>query len=400
MFTDIVGYSKLMNTDESRAMKLLGEHDELGEHCINKFNGRLIKKIGDANFIEFQSSLDAVNCALEFQKSLRKRNQETKNNFDRVDVRIGIHVGDIIEKDGDLFGDGVNLANRIVSVANAGEICISKEANASIQGQKEIISASIGKHDLKNIVDSWDLYRIFINDREYSNWAEDNYQEKESFKVKSKLFKKYIFALSILLFLIINTPIVNHYYNDWSNKKSITELSEKLGIIYSTNRKLNDVVFIKTKEKDIYFSIKSDFLYPPGKFYLKGDYDESFRLKKINQEIKNILIPLIELMNGFDGNIEISANSDSDKMPKSWRKTRGSNEHLSGTRSASLFKYLMKNGLDVNNIKIKNLLWGSYKPYSFIDLKTIPTWKQILKANPDIKTKAMNRRVDFHFFYD
>ena len=87
-------------------------------------------------------------------------------------------------------------------------------------------------------------------------------------------------------------------------------------------------------------------------------------------------------------------------MPKKIRKTLGSNEYLSGSRATSLFRFLMENDLNVNKVKIKNLLWGSYKPYSYIDSKTVLSWNKILEVNPDYKKKEMNRRVDFHFIYE
>jgi adenylate cyclase len=122
MFTDIVDYSKLMNADESKAMELLNQHDKIAEDCFSDYNGKLIKKIGDADFIEFSSALDAVKCAINLQDRFKKRNQTTENIFDEINIRIGIHVGDIIEKEDDIFGDGVNIASRIVSIANGGNL--------------------------------------------------------------------------------------------------------------------------------------------------------------------------------------------------------------------------------------------------------------------------------------
>ena len=82
MFTDIVDYSRLMNQDETRAMKLLENYGSIGEQCFNKYNGRLIKKIGDADFVEFPSALDAVKCAIQLQKILKERNASLTNKFD------------------------------------------------------------------------------------------------------------------------------------------------------------------------------------------------------------------------------------------------------------------------------------------------------------------------------
>ena len=399
MFTDIVGYSKLMNSDESKAMILLHEHDKIAEECFKHYNGRLIKKIGDADFVEFSSALNAVNCAIKFQKVLRERNSSCENTFDEIHVRIGIHVGDIIEKGNDIFGDGVNIASRIVSVADSGEICISKEANASIQGQKEIISASIGSHNLKNIIDSWDLYRVFVDKDDYTFWAEDNYSKQVFLREKATKLRRYIYGFIVLFLITVNIPIVRYSYFEWSNKSSIKQLSQDLELILSSNRMLGELMFLKIKEKNIYLSVSQDFLFYSGQSTLKMDYDKD-STKIVKEEINNALIPIIELMNKFDGNIEISSNSDNHQPPKQWRKRIPSNAHLSGARSASMLKYFIKNGLKVNEIKVKNLLWGSYKPYKFIDSDTFPTQQEVKDANSDSAQKKLNRRIDIHFYYN
>ena len=402
MFTDIVGYSRLMNSDESKAMKLLDEHDKIAEDCFKDYNGRLIKKIGDADFVEFSSALDAVKCAIKIQETLGQRNSSCENSFDEIHVRIGIHVGDIIEKGDDIFGDGVNIASRIVSVADGGEICISKEANASIQGQKEILSASIGSHNLKNIVESWDLYRIFIDNEDYKSWAEINYSKQVTFKQKANKLKRYLYVFTFLFLIIINIPIIQHTYSEWSKKQSIKKYSNELELILSSTRMLDSLMFIKTGEKDIYISISQDFLFPPGRTYLKTELNDD-SMSVVKKDIRNALIPIIEMLNKFDGYIEIASSNDSDPLPKilskRWKQTP-SNEHISGARSASVFRYFMNNGLKISRVKLKNLLWGSYKPYKYINSKTIPSWEEILSANSTGEEKKMNRRFDVHFFYD
>ena len=403
MFTDIVGYSKLMNEDESRAMQLLENYDNIGKKCFSALNGRLIKKIGDADFVEFPSALDAVNCAINLQKKLKKHNLSQRNSFDKIHIRIGIHVGDIIEKGDDIFGDGVNIASRIVSVANKGEIYISKEANASIQGQKNIISASIGSHSLKNIVEKWDLYKVFPDEEDYKSWAEVNYNKQIMFKEKAYQFKRYLYILLFFVILGINIPIIRYNYLEWKKKDSIKHFNDELHTILSSARLLDSLIFLKKYEKDIFLSIKQDFLFLPGRTLLKTELNKD-SMEVVKNEIKNVVIPVIEMMNKFDGYIEIASANDSDPLPKKWKsgkwKAIPSNEHISGARSASVFKYFIQNGLEINKIKLKNLLWGSYKPYSYINSDTIPTWDKILEANSSLYDKTMNRRFDIHFFYE
>tara|TARA_B000000557_G_C20653413_1_gene391545 strand:- start:256 stop:756 length:501 start_codon:yes stop_codon:yes gene_type:complete len=165
---------------------------------------------------------------------------------------------------------------------------------------------------------------------------------------------------------------------------------------------LDSLMFLKSSEKDIYLSISQDFLFPPGRTFLKTELN-SDSISVVKKDIKNALIPIIEMMNKFDGYIEIASANDSDLLPNIWKKRMKqtpSNEHISGARSASVFKYFMDNGLEINKVKLKNLLWGSYKPYLYIDSKTIPTWEEILSANSTANQKKMNRRFDIHFFYD
>jgi len=394
MFTDIVNYSKLMNSDESKAMELLNLHDKIAEKCFSDYNGKLIKKIGDADFVEFSSALDAVKCAINLQDRFKKRNQTSENIFDEIHIRIGIHVGDIIEKEDDIFGDGVNIASRIVSIANGGEICISKEANASIQGQKEILSASIGSHNLKNIVESWDLYRIFVDKEDYSSWAESNYSKQLSFKNKAAKLKKYLSFFIILLILIVNIPIAIFSYSEWSKRSSIKDFSEDIKLVLSSTKIFEDKVFIKTTPKDIYLSVTQVYWFP----------SMSSKLISNKPEIKNFLTVIIELMNRFDGHIEVSTHTDDLPVPNGLGYS--SSEHLSSARSATIFLYLINNGLNINKLKFKNLFWGKYKPYSFIDSNVIPTDEQIFEANKgqnyreSAKKRSINRRIDFHFYYE
>jgi hypothetical protein len=283
------------------------------------------------------------------------------------------------------------------------EICISKEANASIQGQKEILSASIGSHNLKNIVESWDLYRIFVDKEDYSSWAESNYSKQISFRNKASKLKKYLSFFIIFIILIINIPIVIFSYYEWSKRSSIKDFSKDLKLVMESNRMLDDNVFIKTMPKDIYLSVLQKNWFPSAssRFSMVLGKDST---KILRPDIENFLTIMIELMNRFDGYLEVSTHTDNLPYPKGL-KYIDSGEHLSSARSATLFLYLINNGLNINKIKFKNLFWGKYKPYSYISSKVIPTDQQIIEANRGknrkeaFKLRQMNRRIDFHFFY-
>jgi adenylate cyclase len=112
MFTDMVGYSALSQRDDKLALELLEEHRQLLREIFPRFNGTEIKTIGDAFLVEFNSALEAAQCAIEIQRTLAKRNHDVTTDR-RIELKIGIHIGDVVHRRGDVYGDGVNIASRI-----------------------------------------------------------------------------------------------------------------------------------------------------------------------------------------------------------------------------------------------------------------------------------------------
>jgi TolB-like protein/Tfp pilus assembly protein PilF len=158
MFTDIVGYSAMMSKDEKQAMNALEKNRDIHKTAIAIFNGEYIKEIGDGNLAIFQSSFDAVNCAIEIHKACCK-----ESGFQ---IRIGIHIGDIIMKEGDVFGDGVNIASRIEASGEPGGIYISERVNEDIENKTEIKTKFIGEKTLKNISHPVRIFSIRIGKQE------------------------------------------------------------------------------------------------------------------------------------------------------------------------------------------------------------------------------------------
>ncbi len=138
MFTDMVGYTALTQSNESLAMEVLDRHNRLLMPFFPKFHGRGVKTIGDSFLIEFDSALDAVNCALEIQSFLHDYNVSSRADW-KINVRIGIHLGDVIHQSGDMFGDAVNIASRIEPIAEPEGICISEQVYDQVQNKISIL---------------------------------------------------------------------------------------------------------------------------------------------------------------------------------------------------------------------------------------------------------------------
>jgi len=161
MFTDMVGYSALSQRDDKLALELLEEHRQLLREIFPRFNGTEIKTIGDAFLIEFQSALEAAQCAIEIQRTLAKRNHDVTAER-RIELKIGIHIGDVVHRGGDVYGDGVNIASRIEQLAGAGGICVSMDVERQIRNALETRFEKLAPTELKNISVPMDLFRIVL----------------------------------------------------------------------------------------------------------------------------------------------------------------------------------------------------------------------------------------------
>src|SRR6476469_9933193 len=161
MFTDMVGYSALAQRDDRLALELLEEHRRLLREIFPRFNGTEIKTIGDAFLVEFGSALEGAQCAIEIQRTLAKRNADAPANR-QIQVRIGVHIGDVVHRGGAVYGDGVNIASRIEPLAGAGGICVSMDVERQIRNAVETRFEKLAPTELKNISVPMDLFRIVL----------------------------------------------------------------------------------------------------------------------------------------------------------------------------------------------------------------------------------------------
>jgi adenylate cyclase len=161
MFTDMVGYSALAQCNEQLALELLEEHRRLLRSLFPRFNGTEVKTIGDAFLVEFGSALEAAQCAIEIQRTLAKRNTDVTPDR-RIELKIGIHIGDVVHRGGDVYGDGVNIASRIEPLAGPSGICISMDVERQIRHALEASLVKLPPTELKNIQVPMDLFRIVL----------------------------------------------------------------------------------------------------------------------------------------------------------------------------------------------------------------------------------------------
>src|ERR1700752_2227239 len=161
MFTDMVGYSALSQRDDKLAQELLEEHRRLLREIFPRLHGTEIKTIGDAFLVEFNSALEAAQCAIEIQRALAHRNADAATDR-QIELKIGIHIGDVVHRGGDVYGDGVNIASRIEQLGGAGGICISMDVERQIRNAVETRFEKLAATELKNISVPMELFRIVL----------------------------------------------------------------------------------------------------------------------------------------------------------------------------------------------------------------------------------------------
>src|SRR5271168_4646059 len=161
LVADVVGYSRLAGADEDRTLaRLRGLRSDLIDPAVAAHHGRIVKRTGDGSLIEFRSVVDAVRCAIEVQQGLIERNAGVPEDR-RIEFRVGIHVGDVVEEsDGDLMGDGVNIAARLEGICEPGGVCLSEDAYRQVKARLELQVADLGPQSLKNIAEPVRAYLL------------------------------------------------------------------------------------------------------------------------------------------------------------------------------------------------------------------------------------------------
>jgi len=161
MFTDMVGYTKLTQSNEPLALKVLDRHNQIIRPILPRYRGREIKAMGDSLMVEFESALDATSCAIDIQHALHDYNVSARDEW-RIILRIGVHLGDVVHSDGDVLGDAVNVASRIQPLADPEGVCISQQVYDQVRNKLTNTFTRLERRDLKNVQYLVDVYKIVL----------------------------------------------------------------------------------------------------------------------------------------------------------------------------------------------------------------------------------------------
>ncbi|MCF6113584.1 adenylate/guanylate cyclase domain-containing protein [Mesorhizobium muleiense] len=219
---DVVGYSRLAGADEDRTLaRLRALRSDLIDPTIAVHNGRVIKRTGDGALVEFRSVVDAVRCAIEVQNGMVERNAGVPQDR-RIEFRIGIHLGDVVEEsDGDLMGDGVNIASRLEGVAAPGAICLSEDAYRQVKARLDLSVSDLGNTQLKNIAEPIRVYSLRVGTSEAKATATSQpVTSRPTTELPPKL------SIAVLPFANMSGDAEQEYFADGISEDIITSLSK------------------------------------------------------------------------------------------------------------------------------------------------------------------------------
>jgi adenylate cyclase len=208
MFTDIVGYSALMQEDEAMAVRVRERHRAVFEQQHALYHGEIIQYFGDGTLSIFTSAVQAVACAIDIQRLLREGDPI-------VPVRIGLHMGDIVHSHTEVYGDGVNVASRIENMAIAGAILLSERINDELKNQKQISTRSLGKFELKNIVQPIEIFAVTNEGLSVPNAIDLPVKPGKQTK-----------SIAVLPFVNMSSNAENEYFSDGMTEEIINALAK------------------------------------------------------------------------------------------------------------------------------------------------------------------------------
>jgi adenylate cyclase len=211
MFTDLEGYTAMMQEDEQNAKTVRDKHRSILEEKINEYNGNLLQYYGDGSLSIFNSGIEAVRCAIEIQKNL--------SNEPKIPVRVGIHVGDIVKEDDGIYGDGVNIASRIESISVPGAVLISDRLQDELGNKPDIKTRSLGKFHLKNVKRQIEVFAV----------ASDNIKVPTLKEINSDKAKP-VKSIAVLPFINMSADPENEYFSDGITEEILNALVKVEGL--------------------------------------------------------------------------------------------------------------------------------------------------------------------------
>ena len=198
---DVEGYSRLMDEDEEATVRTLNSYRTAISNLVQKFRGRIVDTPGDNILVEFTSVVDAVSCALDIQKELAEQNAELPDER-KMQFRIGVNLGDVIEEEGRIYGNGVNIAARLEGLADAGGICISGNAFGQVKGKLSLGYQFVGEQTVKNIPDPVRAYKVLMDERDAGKLIDI---EKKASK------SRWLEVAAVILFVVFGLIIYQFY---------------------------------------------------------------------------------------------------------------------------------------------------------------------------------------------
>ena len=214
MFTDMVGYTALGQKNESLSLAVVEEQRKLVRPILARHNGREVKTMGDAFLVEFPSALEAVRCAYDIQRATREFNLSMADDR-RVHLRVGVHLGDVVETGGDIAGDAVNIASRIEPLAEDGGVCISRQVFDNVQNKIEIPMASLGTKAVKNVTTPVEVFRMVMP------WEGERTSQSDAYDKR---------RIAVLPFASMSADPNDEYFADGITEELISTISRVRGL--------------------------------------------------------------------------------------------------------------------------------------------------------------------------